>query len=156
VKSPEEVAILRAAGRITADAMAAAIATAGPGVSENAIAAAVWTALVTADGEFPGLPPFIVTGPRSSLGHATCGGRRLNAGDVLNFVNGVLAPVRSNRRRCPLVVSVRSSPSCTPSRLARSPAEVAPPSTRWPFTTGAGRASTTSQASTRLPSCPAP
>ena len=139
MKSPEELAILRAAGRITADAMAAAVATAGPGVSENAIAAAVWSALVTAGGEFPGLPPFIVSGPRSSLGHATCGGRRLAAGDVLNFVSGVLAPVRSNRRRCPLVVSVRSSPSCTRRDFARSPAEVAPPSTRWPFTTGGSR-----------------
>lgn len=92
VKSREELAILRSAGRITAGAMAAAVATAGVGVSENAIAAAVWSALVTAGGEFPGLPPFIVSGPRSSLGHATWSGRILAPGDVLNFeIPGVLA-----------------------------------------------------------------
>ncbi len=92
MKSPEEIAVLRAAGRITAQAMAAAIDTAAEGVSENAVAAAVWSALVTAGGEFPGLPPFIVSGPRSSLGHATWGGRRLAAGDVLNFeIPGVVA-----------------------------------------------------------------
>jgi Xaa-Pro dipeptidase len=92
VKSPEELAVLRTAGRITATAMSAAVATARQGVDENAIAAAVWSALVTAGGEFPGLPPFIVSGPRSSLGHATWAGRRLAAGDVLNFeIPGVVA-----------------------------------------------------------------
>lgn len=92
VKSREELAVLRAAGRITAEAMAAAVRAARAGVNENAIAAAVWSALVTAGGEFPGLPPFIVSGPRSSLGHATWGGRRLAAGDVLNFeIPGVVA-----------------------------------------------------------------
>lgn len=92
VKSAEERAVLRAAGRITAEAMAAAVATAAEGVSENAIAAAVWGALVTAGGEFPGLPPFVVSGPRSSLGHATWGGRRLARGDVLNLeIPGVVA-----------------------------------------------------------------
>lgn len=92
VKSPEELAVLRAAGRIAAGAMTAAVATAREGVGENEIAAAVWSALVTAGGEFPGLPPFIVSGPRSSLGHATWSGRRLVAGDVLNLeIPGVVA-----------------------------------------------------------------
>lgn len=92
VKSAEELAVLRAAGRLTAAAMAAAIETAAEGVSENTIAAAVWSALVAGGGEFPGLPPFIVSGPRASLGHATWGGRRLAQGDVLNFeIPGVLA-----------------------------------------------------------------
>lgn len=83
VKSAEEQAVIRAAGRITTAAMRAGIATARPGVTENAVAAAVWAALVTEGGEFPGLPPFVVSGPRSSLGHATWAGRQIGAGDLL-------------------------------------------------------------------------
>ena len=90
--SAEEMATIRAAGRITTGAMRAAIAASAEGVSENAIAAAVWAELVGQGGEFPGLPPFIVGGPRSSLGHATWSGRRLARGDALNFeIPGVIA-----------------------------------------------------------------
>jgi Xaa-Pro dipeptidase len=92
IKSAEEMEKIRSAGRITAKAMQAAIDTAAEGVDENAIAAAVWANLVLLGGEFPGLPPFIVSGPRASLGHATWGGRSLAKGDVLNFeIPGVVA-----------------------------------------------------------------
>jgi Xaa-Pro dipeptidase len=92
IKSAEEMDKIRSAGQITVSAMRAAIETAAEGIDENAIAAAVWASLVEAGGEFPGLPPFIVSGPRASLGHATWGGRRLAKGDVLNFeLPGVVA-----------------------------------------------------------------
>ena len=92
VKSGEELAKLRSAGAITARAMRAAVEMAAEGENENRIAAAVWSSLVLAGGEFPGLPPFIVSGPRSSLGHATWSGRRLVGGDALNFeIPGVVA-----------------------------------------------------------------
>jgi Xaa-Pro dipeptidase len=92
IKSAEEIEKIRSAGRITVGAMRAAMETAAEGIDENAIAAAVWASLVLAGGEFPGLPPFIVSGPRASLGHATWGGRRLAKGDVLNFeIPGVVA-----------------------------------------------------------------
>jgi Xaa-Pro dipeptidase len=92
IKSAEEMDRIRSAGKITVSAMRAAIEAAAEGIDENAIAAAVWASLVGAGGEFPGLPPFIVSGPRASLGHATWGGRRLAKGDVLNFeLPGVVA-----------------------------------------------------------------
>jgi Xaa-Pro dipeptidase len=92
IKSAEEMEKIRSAGRITVGAMRAAMETAAEGIDENAIAAAVWASLVRSGGEFPGLPPFIVSGPRASLGHATWGGRRLAKGDVLNFeIPGVVA-----------------------------------------------------------------
>ncbi len=92
IKSDEEMAKIRAAGRITAGAMHAAVELAAEGVDENAIAATVWSSLVGAGGEFPGLPPFIVSGPRACLGHATWGGRRLVRGDALNLeIPGVVA-----------------------------------------------------------------
>ena len=92
IKSSEEMATIRSAGRITTRAMQAAIEASAEGVRESAVAAAVWAELVTQGGEFPGLPPFIVSGPRSSLGHATWSGRRLATGDALNLeIPGVVA-----------------------------------------------------------------
>lgn len=58
---------------------------AGSGVNENDIAACVWSTLIKHGGEFPGLPPFIVSGQRTSLGHATWSGRKLQKGDSLAF-----------------------------------------------------------------------
>lgn len=92
IKSAEEMQKLRSASRITEGAMRVAIDTAAEGVDENVVAAAVWAEIVRQGGEFPGLPPFIVSGPRSSLGHATWSGRRLSRGDALNFeIPGVVA-----------------------------------------------------------------
>jgi Xaa-Pro dipeptidase len=92
IKSAEELAKIRSAGAITARAMRTAVEMAAEGENENRIAAAVWSSLVVDGSEFPGLPPFIVSGPRSSLGHATWSGRRLVGGDALNFeIPGVVA-----------------------------------------------------------------
>lgn len=98
IKSAEEMQHIRAAARISEAAMRAAITTAAAGVNENVIAGATWNALVSNGGEFPGLPPFIVSGPRTSLGHATWAGRRLEPGDPLAFeipgvVHRYVAPI---------------------------------------------------------------
>lgn len=98
VKSDEELATIRRAAAITRAAMEAAVATAAEGVNENAIAAEVWRALVSRGSEFPGLPPFIVSGPRTSLGHATWAGHVLRKGDPVVFeipgvVNRYVAPL---------------------------------------------------------------
>jgi Xaa-Pro dipeptidase len=85
VKSREEMAHIRAAASITDQAMTAAIDCAREGLNENDIAARTWETLVKLGGEFPGLPPFIVSGPRTSLGHATWAGRTLRKGDPLAF-----------------------------------------------------------------------
>ena len=85
VKTAEELAHIRSAARITEAAMGAALAKAAEGVNENDIAAEVWRTLVSLGGEFPGLPPFVVSGPRTSLGHATWAGRILRHRDALAF-----------------------------------------------------------------------
>jgi Xaa-Pro dipeptidase len=85
VKSGEELDHIRAAAKITKAAMHTAIRTAAQGINENHIAAEVWKTLVENGCEFPGLPPFIVSGPRTSLGHATWAGRTLAMGDPLAF-----------------------------------------------------------------------
>lgn len=98
VKSAEELATIRAAARITKAAMETATGMAREGVNENQIAGAVWNTLVSMGGEFPGLPPFIVSGPRTSLGHATWAGHVLRKGDPVVFeipgvVNRYVAPL---------------------------------------------------------------
>ncbi|TPJ41591.1 aminopeptidase P family protein [Mesorhizobium sp. B2-7-1] len=97
-KSAEEISCIRRAARISEKAMAAAIGAAGEGVNENFIAAEVWRVLVGNGGEFPGLPPFVTSGPRMCLAHATWSGRQLQAGDSLGFeipgvVNRYVAPI---------------------------------------------------------------
>lgn len=85
VKSHEELDCIRRAARLTRSAMEVAVGMAGDGVDENHIAGAVWNTLVSQGSEFPGLPPFIVSGPRTSLGHATWGGHVLRKGDPVVF-----------------------------------------------------------------------
>jgi Xaa-Pro dipeptidase len=84
-KSPEEQRYMREAAKAAEAAMTAAISTSRAGVSEDDVAGETWRALVRAGGEYAGLPPFIKSGPRSSLCHATWGGRILEAGDVLTY-----------------------------------------------------------------------
>ena len=98
VKSTEELDCIRRAARLTKLAMETAVGMAEEGVNENAIAAAVWNTLVSAGSEFPGLPPFIVSGARTSLGHATWGGHVLRRGDPVVFeipgvINRYVAPL---------------------------------------------------------------
>ena len=85
IKSGEEIAYIRQAARIVERSMQAAIDASREGVTENDVAAATWAAMAGAGGEYAGLPPFIVTGPRSSLAHATWAGRRLERGDLLCY-----------------------------------------------------------------------
>lgn len=85
IKSDEELACIRRAARIVETSMRAAIGASREGVTENDVAAATWAAMAGAGGEYAGLPPFIVTGPRSSLAHATWAGRRLERGDLLCY-----------------------------------------------------------------------
>ncbi len=97
VKSEEELACIRRAARLTRSAMEVAVGLAREGVNENHIAGAVWNSLVSQGSEFPGLPPFIVSGARTSLGHATWAGHVLQKGDPVVFeipgvVNRYVAP----------------------------------------------------------------
>lgn len=98
IKSPEEVATIRNAASITQKAMAGAIAIAAEGRSEDDVAAETWRVLVGNGGQFPGLPPFISSGRRTSMAHATWAGRVLRNGDPLAFeipgvVNRYVAPL---------------------------------------------------------------
>jgi Xaa-Pro dipeptidase len=87
VKSPQEVEYIRKAAKITERAMAAGIAATRVGASEEDIAAAVWPELVRG-GEYPCFAPFITSGYRTFLTHATWSARRVEKDDVLFYEIG--------------------------------------------------------------------
>ena len=85
IKSQSELAYIRRGARVVEKAMRAAIAASSEGATEDTVAGAMWQAMASAGGEYAGLPPFITSGPRSSLCHATWAGRRYERGDVLAY-----------------------------------------------------------------------
>ena len=81
VKSDAEIAYIRKAADIASVGMKAAIEMVGPGVNEDHVAAE-FNKVVTAMGsEWPGLPPFVVSGVRTSFSHATYAGHVMEDGD---------------------------------------------------------------------------
>jgi Xaa-Pro dipeptidase len=85
IKAPEELVYIRQGARVVERAMKAGIEASREGTNENEVAAAIVAETVRNGGEYAGLPPFITSGPRSSLCHATWAGRRFGKGDVLAF-----------------------------------------------------------------------
>jgi Xaa-Pro dipeptidase len=84
-KSDEELVHIRAAARIAGQGMQAAVEASHAGTNESTVAAATVAALIRAGSEYAGLPPFLTSGPRTSLAHATWDGRTYETGDVLAY-----------------------------------------------------------------------
>jgi Xaa-Pro aminopeptidase/thioredoxin reductase len=85
VKSEPEIDYIRQAARLADLAMAAAVAAARPGASENLVAAAAHAAQISAGGEYPALPHYISSGDRLELGHAHWTDAVLRAGDLVKM-----------------------------------------------------------------------
>ncbi|HEX4954545.1 MAG TPA: Xaa-Pro peptidase family protein [Thermoanaerobaculia bacterium] len=83
VKSPLEVNYIRQAAKAARAGMVAAIAAVEPGKTENDIAAEVYRATLQNGSEYPGSPPYVVSGERSGLPHGTWEGRVLREGDIV-------------------------------------------------------------------------
>src|SRR5262245_53722722 len=100
-KSLEELAYIRAAARIVERGMQVAIDASRAGTNENDVAGDVVRELIRAGSEYAGLPPFITSGPRTSLCHSTWAGRKYEAGDVLNYeLPGVVNRYCASLFRC--------------------------------------------------------
>lgn len=82
-KSEEEIALMTRAAAATQAGMRAGLRAAVPGVTENDIAAEVCKAMFEAGGEYPAVLPYITSGPRTMIGHATWEGREVQKGDVV-------------------------------------------------------------------------
>jgi Xaa-Pro dipeptidase len=85
LKSAEELAYMRAGARAVERGMRAAIRASREGTTEDEVAAETVAELIRAGSEYAGLPPFVTSGPRTSLCHSTWAGRRYQAGDVLDY-----------------------------------------------------------------------
>ena len=82
-KSACELELMAGAARATEAGMRAGIAAVGAGASENDVAAETYAAMIRAGGHYPALAPFIVTGARSYVSHATWQGREIQRGDCV-------------------------------------------------------------------------
>ena len=71
VKSDAEIAKMEQAARATEAGMRAGVEAVAVGVSENEIAARIYDAMLRAGSEWPAMAPFVATGWRGALGHAT-------------------------------------------------------------------------------------
>ncbi|HHP7243425.1 MAG TPA: M24 family metallopeptidase [Elainellaceae cyanobacterium] len=83
IKSADEINIMRRAAIATEAGMRAGIEASTSGVSENDIAADIHHAMYKAGGEYPAISPFVASGPRALIGHATWEGRKIEPGDCI-------------------------------------------------------------------------
>ncbi|MFN8590583.1 MAG: Xaa-Pro peptidase family protein [Thermomicrobiales bacterium] len=83
IKSDQEIAYIRQAAVACDDGMRRAIEIAAEGVSEDDLALALYAGAFVHGSEYMSLPPFVASGYRSALAHATWSGRKLERGDVV-------------------------------------------------------------------------
>lgn len=83
IKSDAEIGYIRQAAKAAMEGMKAAIAAIAPGRTENDLAAEVYRATLQHGSEYPGSPPYVVSGERSGLPHGTWEGRVLRSGDIV-------------------------------------------------------------------------
>ena len=81
VKSPAELAHIRAAGRLADAAVTAVTATAAPGVLDAELAAASLRAMLAGGGDVPPAGPLVNSGRRAIYGRGIGGPRQLDAED---------------------------------------------------------------------------
>jgi Xaa-Pro dipeptidase len=80
-KSDAEIEVMRKAAKATEAGMKAGIEAVAAGVTENDIAGAICDAMFRAGGEPPAVLPYVTSGPRSMIGHATWEGREVKPGE---------------------------------------------------------------------------
>ena len=83
VKSARELAAIRAAARANDAGMKAGLEAVRAGATENDVAAEVMHAAIRAGSEYVGMEPFVASGPRSGLPHATWRRRRIRKRDLV-------------------------------------------------------------------------
>jgi len=83
VKSPEEVAAVRAAGAVATEALAETVGQVRAGQTELEVAAILEAALRRRGSEWYAFPTIVASGPRSALPHARTGTRVIAPGELL-------------------------------------------------------------------------
>ena len=80
-KSEIEIEIMKKAAIATEAGVRAGVDAINAGVTENDVAAAISDGMFRAGGEYPAVMPYVTSGPRSMIGHATWEGREIQDGD---------------------------------------------------------------------------
>ncbi len=80
-KSKVEIDLMRRAAAATEAGMRAGIEACEAGVTENDIGAAISDAMFREGGECPAVMPYVTSGPRTMIGHATWEGRTVQPGE---------------------------------------------------------------------------
>lgn len=80
-KSAVEIDVMRRAANATEEGMRAGLEASVAGASENEIGAAISAAMFRAGGDFPAVMPYVTSGPRTMIGHATWEGRVVGPGE---------------------------------------------------------------------------
>ena len=83
IKSPDELDMIRAAAKTTEVGMQAGLDAVTAGVNENEIAAEINYAMTKAGSHYPAIAPFVASGWRCAVGHATWEDREVEQGDVV-------------------------------------------------------------------------
>lgn len=83
IKSPKEIEYIREASRAAVKGLEAGIKAIKPGKTENEVAGAIYNAMVSAGSEYVSSQPYVVSGPRSALGHATFERNKIKAKDMV-------------------------------------------------------------------------
>ena len=85
IKSDEEIGMMRRSAAILDRAVSAGIDACAPGVSDDVVNAEVNRMLLENGGEYMGLPPFILSGPRTCLPHQTARSEIIGDRDLVYF-----------------------------------------------------------------------
>jgi Xaa-Pro dipeptidase len=88
VKSPAEIAYIRQAAHAAGAGVRAGLAEVRPGRTENDVAGAIYAGMLRAGSEYPSSQPYVVTGPRAALGHASYAGHWLRRGHLVYIETG--------------------------------------------------------------------
>jgi Xaa-Pro dipeptidase len=81
IKSAVELEAMQKAAVATKAGMKAGIEAARAGITENEIGAAISQGMFAAGGEIPAVMPYVTSGPRSMIGHASWEGRTVQPGE---------------------------------------------------------------------------
>lgn len=87
VKTPWEIQQIEKAAEATEAGMVAAMDAIRDGVDENEVAAAMIAAAYKKGSEYVGMEPFVCSGPRSGIRHATWRRRVMRNGDLVTLEN---------------------------------------------------------------------
>ncbi|MGB2129814.1 MAG: ectoine hydrolase [Marinobacterium sp.] len=80
-KSSHELDAMRKAAHAARAGLYAGVEACRAGVTENEIGGAISAAMFSAGGDFPAVMPYVTSGPRTMIGHATWEGRTVQPGD---------------------------------------------------------------------------